>query len=51
MIKRILLRGRMREAVPVDAAERPVPGDAEIVEEDLVFELGAYALRSFLVRF
>ncbi len=51
--RRVALRcgGRMREAVPVDAVERPVPGDAEIVEEDLVFELSAYALRSFLVRF
>jgi alpha-mannosidase len=51
--RRVALRcgGRMRAASAVDAVERPVPGDAEIVEEDLVFELGAYALRSFLVRF
>lgn len=51
--RRVALRcgGRMREAIPVDAVERPVPGDAEIVEEELVFELGAYALRSFLVKF
>ncbi len=43
--------GRMREAFAVDAVERPVPGAAAIVEEDLVFELPAFALRSFLVRF
>lgn len=43
--------GRMREALPVDAVERPVAGDAAIVEEDLVFDLGPFALRSFLIRF
>lgn len=43
--------GRMRSATAVDAAERPITGDAEIVEEELVFDLGPYALRSFLVRF
>jgi hypothetical protein len=31
--------------------ERPVGGDAAIVEEDLVFDLAPFALRSFLVRF
>jgi hypothetical protein len=41
----------MREALPVDAVERPVSGEVAIVEEDLVFELPAFALRSFLVRF
>ncbi len=51
--RRVALRcgGRMREAVPVDATERPVAGDGAIVEETLVFALGAYALRSFAVRF
>ncbi len=51
--RRVALRcgGRMREAVAVDAAERPAAAEASIVEEDLVFELGPYALRSFLVRF
>lgn len=51
--RRVALRcgGRMREALAVDAAERTIPGDASIVEEDLVFGLGPYALRSFLVRF
>jgi alpha-mannosidase len=51
--RRVALRcgGRMREAIAVDAVERPIDGDAAIVEEDLVFELGAFALRSFLVRF
>jgi len=51
--RRVALRcgGRMREAQPIDAVERPVPGDAAIVEEELVFALGPFALRSFLVRF
>jgi alpha-mannosidase len=51
--RRVALRcgGRMREAIAVDAVERPIAGDAAIVEEDLVFELGPFALRSFLVRF
>ncbi|HEY0395278.1 MAG TPA: glycoside hydrolase family 38 C-terminal domain-containing protein [Candidatus Elarobacter sp.] len=50
---RVALRcgGRMREAIPVDAVERPVPGDAQIAEEELLFDLGPLALRSFLVRF
>jgi alpha-mannosidase len=47
--------GRMHTATPVDAVERPLSeeaaGGAAIVQENLVFELGAYALRSFLVRF
>jgi alpha-mannosidase len=51
--RRVAVRcgGRMRDAVPVDAAERAVAGESTIVEEDLVFDLGAFALRSFLVRF
>jgi hypothetical protein len=51
--RRVALRcgGRMRGAVCVDAVERPAPGSVEIVEEDLVFGLDAYALRSFLVTF
>jgi len=51
--RRVAVRcgGRMREAVPVDAVERPIAGDTAIVEEDLVFDLGPFALRSFLVRF
>ncbi len=50
---RVALRcgGRMREATPIDAVERPLEGDARIVDEHLIFELGAFALRSFLVRF
>ena len=43
--------GRMRNAIAVDAVERPIPADVAIVEEDLVFELGPFALRSFLIRF
>jgi alpha-mannosidase len=51
--RRVALRcgGRMREAIPVDAAERPLAGEVTIVEEELVFELGPFALRSFQVRF
>ncbi|HYZ16174.1 MAG TPA: glycoside hydrolase family 38 C-terminal domain-containing protein [Candidatus Acidoferrum sp.] len=51
--RRVALRcgGRMREAIAVDAAERPVPGDATIAEEELLFDLRPFALRSFLVRF
>ncbi|HEX3551475.1 MAG TPA: glycoside hydrolase family 38 C-terminal domain-containing protein [Candidatus Elarobacter sp.] len=51
--RRVALRcgGRMREAIPVDAVERPIAGDAAIEEESLVFGLGPFALRSFLVRF
>jgi alpha-mannosidase len=51
--RRVALRcgGHMREALAVDATERPVAGDANIVEESLVFDLGPFALRSFLVRF
>ena len=48
---RLRCGGRMREAIPVDAVERPVSGDAAIVEEELVFALAPFALRSFLVRF
>ncbi len=51
--RRVALRcgGRMRAATPVDAAERPVAGDGAIEEEALAFELGPFALRSFLVTF
>jgi alpha-mannosidase len=51
--RRVALRcgGRMREVVPIDAAERAIAGDVAIDEEHLVFELPAFALRSFLVRF
>jgi len=50
---RVALRcgGRMRGATAVDAVERPIGAEVEIVEENLVFELGPFALRSFLVRF
>jgi alpha-mannosidase len=51
--RRVALRcgGRMREAQPVDAVERLVGGVAAIVEEELVFTLPAFGLRSFVVRF
>jgi alpha-mannosidase len=51
--RRVRLRcgGRMHGATPVDAVERPIDGDLAIEDEYLVFELGAFALRSFLVRF
>jgi alpha-mannosidase len=48
---RLRCGGRMRDAIPVDAVERPTGGEVAIVDEDLVFALGPYALRSFLVRF
>jgi alpha-mannosidase len=50
---RVALRcgGRMRAAIPIDAVERTVAGDAAVVDENLVFELAPFALRSFLVRF
>ena len=43
--------GRMRAASAVDAVERPIGLDVEIAEENLVFELAPFALRSFLIRF
>ncbi|MDB5093757.1 MAG: alpha-mannosidase [Candidatus Eremiobacteraeota bacterium] len=43
--------GRMREAACIDAVERPIGGDVRIAEEELLFDLGPFALRSFLVRF
>jgi alpha-mannosidase len=50
---RVALRcgGRMRSALAVDAVERPLPDEVAIVEENLEFDLGPYALRSFLIRF
>ncbi len=48
---RLRCGGHMRQAVPVDAVERPIAGEPTIAEEELVFELGPFALRSFLVRF
>ncbi|HEY4441256.1 MAG TPA: glycoside hydrolase family 38 C-terminal domain-containing protein [Candidatus Elarobacter sp.] len=43
--------GRMRTAIAVDAVERPTDEAVRIVEEELVFDIRAFALRSFLVRF
>jgi hypothetical protein len=48
---RLRCGGRMREAIPIDAVERPIGGEVAIDGEELVFALGAFALRSFLVRF
>ncbi|MBV9439001.1 MAG: alpha-mannosidase [Candidatus Eremiobacteraeota bacterium] len=42
---------RMRFATAVDAVERPVEGDGEIVGEELRFTLPAFGLRAFLVAF
>ncbi|MGZ3530930.1 MAG: alpha-mannosidase [Vulcanimicrobiaceae bacterium] len=42
---------RMREFEAVDALERRVHGDARIEEERLLFDIGAFALRAFRVRF
>ena len=41
----------MRAAECIDAVERPVPGSVDIADEDLVFDLEAYGLRSFRVSF
>ena len=51
--RRVAVRcgGRMRAVQAVDAVERPIDGDVRIAEEEVVFDLGAFALRSFLVRF
>ncbi len=43
--------GRMRTATCVDAVEREIAGEVAIVEEELVFALGPFALRAFCVRF
>lgn len=43
--------GRMREAVCVDGLERPATGTVNIEDESLRFEVGAFAIRSFRVRF
>lgn len=43
--------GRMREAASADALERPALGEVKIEDESLAFDLGAYAIRSFRVRF
>ncbi|MDP9110860.1 MAG: hypothetical protein M3M96_04435, partial [Candidatus Eremiobacteraeota bacterium] len=43
--------GRMREAVCVDALERPADGAVSIRDESLECTIGAFAIRSFRVRF
>jgi alpha-mannosidase len=42
---------RMREFHAVDALERRIDGDARIEDERLLFEIGAFALRAFRVKF
>ena len=42
---------RMTQALCVDALERPLEREVRMEEEDLRFELGAYELRTFRVRF
>jgi hypothetical protein len=46
-----LRRRRECEAQPINAVEWLVGGDVAIVEEELVFTLPAFGLRSLLVRF
>jgi len=41
----------MTQALCVDALERPLEREVRMEEEDLRFELGAYELRTFRVRF
>ncbi|HEU5480322.1 MAG TPA: glycoside hydrolase family 38 C-terminal domain-containing protein, partial [Candidatus Tumulicola sp.] len=48
---RIRCGGRMREVRAVDALERPLAGDAAIEAESIAASIGAFALRSFRVRF
>lgn len=48
---RLACAARARDATCVDALERPVAGDVELREGGLEASLGAYALRSFRVRF
>ena len=48
---RLRCGARMREAIAVDAVERPLGESAAIDGEAIVGAIGAYALRSFRVRF
>jgi alpha-mannosidase len=49
---RIRSAGRVRSVEPCDALERPARGEAVSIEaEHIVAPIGAYALRSFRVRF
>jgi alpha-mannosidase len=48
---RLRCGGRMQRAATVDAVEREIAGEVAIEDEFLVFELPAFGLRSFLVRF
>jgi alpha-mannosidase len=43
--------GRARSAEPVDACERPIPGDVAVDVAEIAFTLEPYALRSFRIRF
>jgi len=43
--------GRMREAVSIDALERPANGEVTLEGETLTFSIAPFALRSFRVRF
>jgi alpha-mannosidase len=43
--------GRMREVAPVDGLERPLEGTVRIEQESILTRIGAFALRSFRVRF
>jgi alpha-mannosidase len=48
---RLACAARARSVACVDALERPAPGAARLIEGALHAPLGAYALRSFRVRF
>jgi alpha-mannosidase len=48
---RVRCAARMREAIAVDALERPVAAEVRVDGEHLIASLGAYALASFRVRF
>jgi alpha-mannosidase len=48
---RVRCAARMREAIAVDALERPVAAEVRVDGEHLIASMGAYALASFRVRF
>jgi len=48
---RVRSGGRVRDVRPVDALERPVDGEVRVDGESIVADIGAFALRSFRVRF
>jgi alpha-mannosidase len=48
---RVRCGGRMREVLAIDGLERPTAGEMAVEGESIVAAIGAFALRSFRVRF